>query len=242
VNVEPLDLAAGLRLGLVRLAARALFAAELAQVVRGVERATGELEGAISSDVPIILDELATDDAVIAAMGALARIGRSFAGRRLAFVGRLLARLPRPDWPELGSVGASYMQLGFAYLEHAERALEVVRAELGPGTEGDALDAVYDPSVPPQVSRLVLEVRRSNPCLIALLGADRLSRGRAVDLAERFMLAERGRLVLLATHPRVEVPEDVLPLEHRLDLEALSKRWEATRAELRATAPQAPPA
>lgn len=66
-------------------------------------------------------------------------------------------------------------------------------------------------------------------CLFALLREldepSTFPRWMVIDLAERFMLGERAALRLLAAvKPGVAIPDDVLPPEQRLDVDAIVAR------------------
>lgn len=215
---------------LLRLALRMLHADELRALTRAEAVATDHLVGARNGeDLDVLVDELATRPEIDAATRALVSLASSPLMR--------LTRRRRPRdsaWAPLGPVASKLISLGFTYAFNAEKGLArlpaSVRRELDTAPT-DPLALIYDVTTPVEVSRALLAMRRVPVCLFALgrclESPKALPRWMVIDLAERFMLGQRGALCLVATCPGIEIPDDVLPPEHRLDVSGITARTEA---------------
>lgn len=91
--------------------------------------------------------------------------------------------------------------------------------------EDDPLGFLSARDVPPQIASAILGTYYSNVCFFAIISAGltgrKLPPWLARTLAERWVQGIRGQLVLIASIPGTHVDEVLVPLDQRIDLEAL---------------------
>jgi hypothetical protein len=101
----------------------------------------------------------------------------------------------------------------------------------------DPLATLYDASIPVAVRECEHHGFRADVCGLVLLSA--IARGAplppwlSLALVERLILGTRDRLRLIASIPGIAVPEDVVPLHERFDLQALEAEvlWQDAQAQ-----------
>ena len=135
-----------------------------------------------------------------------------------------MPRSPRSPWHSLGAPVEKYVELGMAYAAHAVELTPTLPAPIRAQRVNPAqlIAMVFNSELPPELSRVILDISRGPACLFVLAAALAPSRPFApwltIDVAERFMLSQRGTLCIFATIPGVKVSETLLPLEHRIDV------------------------
>ncbi len=141
--------------------------------------------------------------------------------------------------PGTGPAACETERLIHAYAE-ALRRLAPEFSRLTPQDMDLALNAGFDDfATPAPILRAVLGGRRANASFIAVLSAPLMTSQVApwvrLALVEGLRDGLRDYMRLIASTPGAGVPEDVVPLEERLDLEALEREYQRNRARLDAS-------
>lgn len=216
--------------------AQAWSSDEWAVVDRAEKLVVDRLRHTSAVDLVVVLDELAGTRELADARIAIVHLAMSR-------VFRLTARLfPTNPWAGLGPAAAQRVKLGLVYSEHADHVLrerpDIKRrliAEVERQRYTDPTRIAFDPTVHVEIATTVLEAARALVCMLALgncAEARPFSPWLVVDLAEHFARGCLANLRAIAAVPGVEVSEDVLPREHRLDLDALARELEGADAML----------